>query len=179
MTLALLALLAALLITLAGNAASLAGRVAERIGAGLPLLIPALAGPAIVIGLMFAAGAAMVPVLGHDLDRVLAAASLALTSVLVLRPNQLPDPGEPTRSAFAIGAVIAAFSIRDGIAPLAFSIGLLAGDTATAALGLLAGTGAAMALATRGLPLVGRLYARYLAAILLAVGAAYIGVFSI
>ena len=179
MLLALLGLLTALLIALAGNSARLVAVIAERAGGGLPLLVPAIAGPAIIIGLMLAAGVAIVPVLGDDLDRAVAAGSLALASVLVLKPYPLLEPGEPTRSSFAIGAVVAAFSIRDGLATLAFAAGLLASDIVAAAAGLVAGTAAAMFLATRRLPTIYLLYARFLAAILMATGSVYIGVFSI
>jgi len=101
-----------------------------------------------------------------------------MITLLVLRPYPLLDPGEPTRSSFAIGTVVAAFSIRDGIAPLAFAAGLLA-DDAYAAVGLATGCGSAMVMAMRNLPPIFLFYVRYLAAILVAAAALYIGVFSI
>lgn len=175
MTLAAFALIAALLVALAGNGAGLAEVVARRVGRAPVLFAATLLGQSAIAALLVVAGAALTPVVGHAVARVIAAGLLAAAALLVLRPYPLSEPVEPTRSFTAIGIVAAAYAVRDGLAPLALALGLITGDTRHALAGLVLGSALALALAMRGGASAMGLYARYLAAILLAVAAFYIG----
>lgn len=177
MALAIFAFVCALVIGLSGNAARVVEIVASKNGAGLPLIVPAFAGQAVIAGLMLLAGAALSPALGHEPIRVAAAALLAIVVFLVLRPYSLIAPEEPTRSSIATGIVVAAFAVRDGSAILALAVGLLATHYTWPAAGLAMGAGMAMVLASHGGASKFGTNARYLAAILMAASALYIGAF--
>ena len=169
---------AALAIGLSGNAARLVETIGRKHGAGWPLVVPALLGQAAIAGLMLLAGAALAPAMGHDIVRVAAAALLAAGVFLVLRPYPLVAPQEPTRSSAAIGMVVAAFSVRDGSAVLALAAGLLASHLTAPAMAIASGSGIAMVMAARGGASRYGTNARYLAAILMAGAALFIGAFS-
>jgi len=175
MTLAAFALLAALLVALAGNGAGLAEVVARQVGRAPVLLVATLAGQAAIAALLVVAGAALTPAVGHAVARVIAAGLLAVTVLLVLRPYPLSEPVEPTRSFAAIGIVAAAYAVRDGLASLALALGLITGDIGHALAGMVFGSALALGLAMRGAASAMGIYARYLAAILLAMAAFYIG----
>ena len=179
MALAIFAFACALVVSLSGNAARVVEIVAAKNGAGLPLIMPAFMGQAVISGLMLLAGAALSPALGHDMARVVAAGLLAFGVFLVLRPYSLIAPEEPTRSSFAAGIVVAAFAVRDGTAIVALAVGLLASHYTVLAAALAMGAGVAMVLASRGGSSRFGVNARYCAAILMAGTALYIGVFSI
>lgn len=179
MILPLFTFLCALAIGLSGNAARVVEIVASKNGVGAPLIAPAFLGQAIIAGLMLLAGAALSPALGYELIRVVAPALLALGVFLVLRPYSLIAPEEPTRSSIATGVVVAAFAVRDGTSVFALTIGLLATHYTWPAAGLGIGAGIAMVIAARGGASRFGVNARYVAAILMAGAALFIGLFSI
>lgn len=178
MVLASFALVTALFVALSGNSARLANVLADRTGIRRSLVLPALLGQLAIIGLLLLAGAALAAPLGEEFARAGAAGILALAAFLVLRPYPLVEPSEPTRSAVALGLVTAAFAVRDGLAALALALGLVASDFMGLAAGLGMGAGVATTLAVRGGAARFGVNARYLAAILLASGAVYFGVFA-
>ena len=179
MILAIFALVAALFVGLSGNGARLAAAIAAKIGAPPSLLLSALLAQAIVIALMLAAGASLAPALDPAIAHIATSALLAITAMLALRPYPVAEPQEPTRSLGAISLVEAAYAIRDGFAPLALALGLVASDLTGLAAGLVLGAGVALTLALRGGMIAAfQPYARYIAAILLAGGAFWFGAFS-
>ena len=178
MALAIYGLIAALFTGLSGNVARLLDVLGRKADVRSALLVPAFVGQLAIIGLLLLAGAAITPVLGHELARAAAAGLLAVTVFLVLKPYALVEPAEPTRSGFAIGLVAAAFAIRDGVASLALALGLIASDFTGLAAGLAMGTGVAAALALRGGAEKFGVNARYGAATVLAAGAFYFGAFA-
>lgn len=175
MILAAIGLVAALFVMLSGNAAKLTELVVQRHRAGRAVVASALVGEIVMTDLLALAGVAFAPVVGHEIARILAASVLTLTIGLVLRPQHFLAPKEPTRSLAAVAAVAAAFSLRDGLGPLAFALGLFAEDIAGAVAGLAMGTVVAALLATRGGASRLGEASRYMAAIMLAVSGFYVG----
>ena len=168
----------AMFVALSGNAARLLNRLGDRTDARAPLVLPALLGHFAIIGLLLLAGAALAAPLGHELARAASSGVLAVAIFFVLRPSPFIEPREPTRSSFALGLVTAAFAVRDGLSVLALALGLMASDFTGLAAALGMGTGVASVLAARGGAAQFGVNARYVAAILLAGGAFYIGVFA-
>lgn len=176
MILAVYGLITALFVSLSGNGARLVGAVAARIGAPASLLLCAILAQAAIIAMMLAAGVALRPALDHWVAQMLASGLLALGVLLVLRPYPVAEPVEPTHSLGAISLVTAAYAIRDGLAPLALALGLVATDLTGLSAGMVLGAGVAITLALRAKQ-VGAFqpYARALAAVALAGGAFWFG----
>lgn len=176
---AVFALVASLAIVLGGNASQLLGALAKRSASPNALVMSAAAGQVAIALLTLVAGYSLAPALDHAWARALAAASLAVAIIFVMKPARLILPSEPTHSLGALGLVAAAFSIRDGIAPLGLAMGLVTTDLPGVALALAMGISVSSILAARGGSPIFGANARYLASAIMASGAFYIGAFAV
>lgn len=117
----LFAFVAVALVSLGGRDQLLVARLAEKLGRGAPLLAIAIAVSTISAALMAVAGLSLALMLPEPAADMLVAVALLVAAVELAWRSRAKVPEEPTRSLFAVSAVLLARQIGDAARFLVFA----------------------------------------------------------
>lgn len=142
----LFALIAAALASTGGRDQRLTAALADKLGAGIGLLLTSWLVAALTAAAAAWVGSAMAVLLPPPAKQMLAAIALAVAAAEMMWPRAAREPAEPTRSLAAYAIVLAARQIGDGPRFLIFAIAVAGNSPVLAAIGGAVGSVAALTL---------------------------------